>query len=254
MTVPGPTGRAPGRYAQQLALADWSEEAQERLAAARVLVIGAGPLGTVAATHLVTAGAGEVGIVDGETVASGDLQGGAVYLTPDIGQPRADVAAVKLGLLNPDVLLDPYPVPLEGANAEAIVMGAAVVVECSGSAEDRLAVNDACCAQGVPLVGGGVSGLEGFVMTVRPGESACWRCAQPQVQAAGEGALGALQGVVGSLQALAALRIAAGLDGSSAGRLIQLDGRTLEQTAVAMERQRGCAACAEVSAAPQSDD
>jgi molybdopterin/thiamine biosynthesis adenylyltransferase len=227
---------------------------QERFAAARVVVIGAGPLGGVVATHLVAAGVGQVGIVDGGTVEQADLQGSAVYLMPDIGQPRADIAAVKLGLLNPGVLIEPYPVPIEGANAEAIVMGATVVLDCSGEEETRLAVNDACCAQGIPLVVGGVSGPGGFVTAVRPGESACWRCAASLAPEDESGGIGALYGVVGSMQALAALQLAAGEEGVRTGRLVRIDGRSLEQIVVPVERQVDCAACAELSAAPQSGD
>lgn len=227
---------------------------EERLPGARALVVGAGPLGGVAATHLVAAGVGQVGIVDGGTVDQVDLHGSAVYLAPDVGQPRADIAAVKLGFLNPDVLIEPYPVPLEGANAETIVMGANVVLDCSGSAETRFALNDACCAQGVPLVVGIVSEREGTVMAVRPGESACWRCVASQVPVGDGGGNGALYGVVGSMQAFTALRIAAGEEGPPPGRLIRIDGRTLEQTGVSIERQLDCAACAQVAAAPQSGD
>ncbi len=183
-----------------------------------------------------------------------DLRGSAVYLTPDIGQPRADIAAVKLGLLNLDVLIEPYPVPIEGANAEAIVMGATVVLDCSGDEEIRLAVNYACCAQGIPLVAGGSGPLEGCFMVIVPGRSACWCCLADRAPQLAPGSVGPLDGAIGSMQALAALRIIEGSAALHPGQLVRLDAHTLEQVAGMIERQPDCAACAEVAAAPQSGD
>ncbi len=127
-----------------------------------------------------------------------------LHFTPDVGSPKAEVAAAKLGLLNPEVAVEPYPVDLDEANAEAIVLGADVVVDCTDSFEARYTVNDACCAQGIPLVEAGVVGFEGLVLSIRPGESACYRCAfaRPPPPAARRGCrdagvLGAMAGVVG---------------------------------------------------------
>ena len=148
------------RYSRQL-VAEWSGDAQERLKGARAIVIGAGALGSPVATYLAAAGVGQLGIVDGDVVELSNLHRQPLHFTPDVGQPKAEVAVAKLSLLNPEVLVEAYPVELTAPNAEAIVMGADVVVDCTDSFETRYLVNDACCAQGIPLVEAGVVGFEG---------------------------------------------------------------------------------------------
>jgi adenylyltransferase/sulfurtransferase len=164
---------------------------------------------------------------------------------------------VKLSALNPEVQVDQYPVHLEQANAEAIVMGADLVVDCSDSFETRYVVNDACCAQGVPLVEAGVLGFGGLVMSIRPGESACYRCAFPTqpVDAPScreAGVLGAMAGVVGSIQALEAIKLLAGVGDALLDAILQIDGASMAFTRVSTERVPDCAACARVPAASQS--
>jgi molybdopterin/thiamine biosynthesis adenylyltransferase len=148
-------------------------------------------------------------------------------------------------------------VRLEQANAEAIVMGADVVVDCTDSFETRYVVNDACCAQGVPLVEAGVLGFGGLVMSIRPGESACYRCAFPTqpvvtVTCRDAGVLGAMAGVVGSIQALEAIKLLAGVGDPLLDAILQIDGASMAFTRVATERLPDCPACARVPAASQS--
>jgi adenylyltransferase/sulfurtransferase len=148
---------------------------------------------------------------------------------------------------------------VDAQNAEAIVMGADVVVDCTDGFEARYAVNDACCAQRVALVEGSVLGLRGQVLSIRPGESACYRCAFPAPPPAGSvpscreaGVLGAVAGVVGSIQALEALKLLAGVGRPLLDRILELDGSSMEQTLVSTSRRGDCAACAGVPAAAQS--
>jgi len=159
---------------------------------------------------------------------------------------------VKLSALNPEVQVDQYPVTLDEANAEPIVMGASVVVDCSDSFETRYVVNDACCAQDVPLVEAGVLGFNGLVMSIRPGESACYRCAFPTqpVDAPScrdAGVLGAMAGIVGSIQALEAIKLLAGVGEPLLDTILQIDGATMAFTRVATARVPGCPACASQS-------
>ena len=157
------------RYGRQLVLPEWSGAAQERLRGASALVVGAGALGSPVLLYLVAAGVGRVGIVDSDRVELSNLHRQPLHFTPDVGRLKAENAAAKLAFLNPEVQLEPYPVRLEDANAEAIVAGADVVVDCSDSFDTRYLVNDACCAQGVALVEAGVMGFHGLVLSVRPG-------------------------------------------------------------------------------------
>ena len=197
---------------------DWGGQTQERVRGSRAIVIGAGALGSPVATYLAAAGVGTIGLVDHDEVELSNLHRQPLFFTPDVDAPKAELAAAKLGLLNPEVALEPYPVELTAQNAEAIVMGADVVVDCTDSFESRYVVNDACCAQGVALVEAAVVAFEGQVLSIRPGETACYRCvfptAPPPEARRGcreAGVLGAMAGVVGSLQALEALKLLSGV-------------------------------------------
>ena len=246
------------RYSRQLVLPEWSGAAQERLKAGSAIVVGAGALGSPVATYLAAAGVGHIGVVDSDRVELSNLHRQPLHFTPDIGIAKADNAAVKLGVLNPEVQIDPYPVELNEANAEAIVMGAGVVVDCSDTFATRYVVNDACCAQGIPLVEAGVLGFDGLVMSIRPGESACYRCAfevEPEPGAVPScreaGVLGATAGIVGSIQALEALKILTGVGEPLLDRMLQIDARGMRFTEVGTSRRDGCPACGAVGA-PQS--
>jgi len=206
------------RYSRQLVLPEWSGEAQQRLKSATAMVVGAGALGSPAATYLVAAGVGHLGIVDEDAVELSNLHRQPLHFTPDVGRQKAENAALKLGVLNPEVQVDPYPVRIDAQNAPAIVMGADVVVDCSDSFATRYVVNDACCAQRLPLVEAGVLGFDGLVLSIRPGESACYRCAFPTEPPEGSvpscreaGVLGATAGIVGSIQALEAIKLITGV-------------------------------------------
>ena len=200
------------RYSRQLVLPEWSEAAQRALGDASVLVVGAGALGSPVATYLAGAGVGRLGIVDDGDVELSNLHRQHLHFTPDLGVPKAHSAAAKLGFLNPEIVVEPYQAPFNAAMVE----GQDLVVDCTDSFEARYAINAACCAAGVPLVEGGVVGLSGLVMAIRPGETACYRCAFPHAPAgaascAEAGVLGPAAGVIGSLQALEALKLLAGL-------------------------------------------
>jgi len=245
------------RYSRQLVLPEWSGAAQERLKEASVIVVGAGALGSPVATYLAAAGVGQIGVVDEDVVELSNLARQPLHFTPDIGLPKAGNAVVKLSALNPEVQVDQYPVRLEAGNAEAIVMGATLVVDCSDSFDTRYLVNDACCAQGVALVEAGVLGFAGLVMSIRPGESACYRCAFPTqpVDAPScreAGVLGAMAGLVGTIQALEAIKLLTGAGEPLLDTILQIDGATMAFTRVATERISDCPACARVPAASQS--
>ena len=239
------------RYSRQLVMPEWSSAAQERLRAASAILVGAGALGSPAALYLAAAGVGRIGVVDPDPVELSNLHRQPLHFTPDLGVPKAQNAAVKLRALNPEVQVDPYPARLDALNGEAIVAGADVVLDCTDSFESRYAVNDACCAAGAPLVTGAVLGLTGLVLSVRPGESACYRCAFPVEPPADavpscreSGVLGAMAGVVGSIQALEALKLVAGIGRPLLDTLLQIDGATMEQTRVATARRDECPSCA----------
>jgi adenylyltransferase/sulfurtransferase len=245
------------RYSRQLVLPEWSGAAQERLREATAIVVGAGALGSPVLMYLAAAGVGHLGVVDPDAVELSNLHRQPLHFTPDLGLPKAGNAVVKLTALNPEVQVDQYPARLDETNAEAIVMGADVVVDCSDSFETRYLVNDACCAQGVALVEAGVLGFGGLVMSIRPGESACYRCAFPTQPVSAPscreaGVLGAMAGVIGSIQALEALKLLAGVGEPLTDAILQVDGSDMSFLRVSTERRPDCAACVRVPAASQS--
>jgi molybdopterin-synthase adenylyltransferase len=245
------------RYSRQLVLPEWSGEAQERLRDRSAMVIGLGALGSPVATYLVGAGVGRVGVVDHDDVELSNLPRQPLHFTSDVGSNKALSAAAKLSLLNPTVLVEPYPARLGRMNAEMMLDGADVVVDCSDSFATRYLVNEACCILGIPLVEAGVLGFDGLTMTIRPGESACYRCAFPTEpesapSCAEAGVLGPVAGIVGSIQALEALKLLSGVGEPLLDRIVQIDGRTLAHTIVTTSKLADCPVCASVPAATQS--
>jgi molybdopterin/thiamine biosynthesis adenylyltransferase len=233
------------RYSRQLVLPEWSEAAQRALAEASVLVVGAGALGSPVAAYLAGAGVGRLGIVDDGDVELSNLHRQHLHFTPDIGVPKARSAVAKLGFLNPDVVIEPY----QARFAPAMVDGQDLVVDCTDSFEARYAINAACCAAGVPLVEGGVLGLSGIVMAIRPGETACYRCAFPDPppsapSCAEAGILGPAAGVIGSLQALEAVKLLAGLPNPLTDAFLQVDLADATFLRVSVRRREHCADCA----------
>jgi molybdopterin/thiamine biosynthesis adenylyltransferase len=243
---PGLSDEEVERYSRQLVLPAWSEAAQVALREASVLVVGAGALGSPVAAYLAGAGVGRLGIVDSDAVELSNLHRQTLHFTPDLGVPKAESAAAKLRFLNPEIVVEPY----QARFAPAMVEGADLVVDCSDSFETRYEVNGACCAARVPLVEGGVMGLSGLVMAIRPGVSACYRCAFPEPPPPGAvptcaeaGVLGPAAGVIGSLQALEALKLLAGLDGALLDAFLQVDLHDHAFLRVAVSRRADCRDC-----------
>jgi molybdopterin/thiamine biosynthesis adenylyltransferase len=238
------------RYGRQLVLPEWSAAAQARLRRASVLVVGAGALGSPVAMYLAGAGVGRIGILDGDDVELSNLHRQLLHLTPDVGTPKAHSAAAKLEFLNPEILVDPYQVTLDDENAAGLIAGHDLVVDCSDTFATRYAVNTACCDARTPLVEGGVSGFSGLVMSILPHETACYRCAFPEPPPPGSvptcaeaGVLGPAAGVVGSLQALEALKLLSGLEPAVTDAFLQVDLLGPDVTRVAVARRADCPDC-----------
>jgi molybdopterin/thiamine biosynthesis adenylyltransferase len=253
--LPAPRARPPllsdaemERYSRQLVLPEWSELAQLALRDASVLVIGAGALGSPVALYLAGAGVGRLGIVDSDTVEISNLHRQQLHYTPDAGVPKVESAASKLRFLNPEIAVEPYQVRVDAANARGLVEGQDLVVDCSDSFATRYAVNAACCEAGIDLVEGGVTGWSGLVMTVRPGRSACYRCAFPEApenaqSCAEAGILGPAAGVVGSLQALEALKLLTGTAPPLTDAFLTVDLATLDVLRVSVRQRADCPDC-----------
>ena len=236
------------RYSRQLVLPEWSEAAQLALREASVLVVGAGALGSPVAAYLAGAGVGRLGIVDFDDVEVSNLHRQTLHFTPDVGVAKAESAAAKLRFLNPEVVVEPY----QARFAPAMLEGADLVVDCSDSFATRYEVNAACCAARHRRSSRAAwSASRGLVMAIRPGESACYRCAFPEPPPPGAapscaeaGVLGPAAGVIGSLQALEALKLLAGLDGALLDAFLQVDLYDHGFLRVAVSRRADCPDCA----------
>jgi molybdopterin/thiamine biosynthesis adenylyltransferase len=236
------------RYSRQLLLPEWSESAQLALRDASVLVIGAGALGSPVAMYLAGAGVGRLGIADSDVVEVSNLHRQYLHFTPDKDVHKTASAAAKLRFLNPEIVVEPYQVHVSAANAAGLVAGQDVVVDCTDSFSTRYTINAACCAEGIDLVEGGVTGWSGLVMSVRPGRSACYRCAFPQepenpASCAEAGVLGPAAGVIGSLQALEALKLLTGAADPLTDAFLTVDLATLDTLRVNVSRRPECPDC-----------
>ena len=239
------------RYSRQLVLPEWGAAAQLAVNEASVLVIGAGALGAPVALYLAGAGVGRIGILDDDAVELSNLHRQLLHFTPDVGVAKAESAAAKLRYLNPDIVVEPYQVHADAENAAALVEGQDLVVDCSDSFATRYAVNAACCAARVPLVEAGVLGMSGLVMSIKPGRTACYRCAFPvepldAPRCADAGVLGPAAGVIGSLQALEALKLLTGVAPPIADGFLQVDLATAEFLRVHASRRADCPDCGDV--------
>jgi molybdopterin-synthase adenylyltransferase len=236
------------RYSRQMLLAEVGGAGQTRLLAGRILVVGAGGLGSPAALYLAAAGVGTLGLVDADAVELSNLQRQILHGIKDLDRPKVYSGQARLGELNPDVRVQPHHVRLGRDNAAEMLARWDVVVEGSDNIATKLAVNDAAVAAGRPAVVGAVTGWDGQLLVVRPGETPCYRCvvrAEPPagavVSCQEAGILGPVAGVVGCLQAVEALKLLLGLP--VARGLVLYDGRVASLETVVASRDPACAAC-----------
>jgi len=238
------------RYARHLTLPDVGVEGQRRLKAARVLLIGAGGLGSPAAMYLAAAGVGTLGIVDHDAVDLTNLQRQILHGTATVGRRKVVSAADRLDDLNPHVHVVPLDVRLSAANAREIIRDYDIVVDGSDNFPTRYLVNDACVLEGKPLVYGSIFRFDGQVSLFHPPAGPCYRClfAEPPApesvpSCAEGGVLGVLPGIVGSLQALEAIKYVTGAGQSLLGRLLLFDALRLRFREIALRRDPECPVC-----------
>lgn len=238
------------RYSRQLLMPEIGPKGQEKLLASKVLVIGAGGLGSPAALYLGAAGVGTIGLADSDAVDLSNLQRQILHSTETLGIPKVESAAGRLRGLNPDVRVEAHQVFVDGENIDALIAPYDFILECTDSFDAKALINDACVRGGKPFCHGAVIRFYGQMMTVLPGKSACYRCAFPQVpdpekapDARKLGVLGAVPGVIGCLQALEAIKYLTGAGELLTDRLLTFDALDMEFQSVALKRRNDCAAC-----------
>jgi sulfur-carrier protein adenylyltransferase/sulfurtransferase len=238
------------RYRRHLSLPEVGEAGQARLAAARVLVLGAGGLGSPAALYLAAAGVGTLGIVDSDVVEVSNLQRQVLHRTADAGRPKTDSARDALIALNPEVKVVTFPERLSAANVLRIVTGFQVVVDGGDNFPTRYLLNDACVREGIPLVHGSVYRFEGQATTLLPGAGPCYRCLYPAPpppelapSCAEAGVLGVLPGLIGLVQANEVLKLLLGIGTPLVGRLLTFDALGTRFSELSLRRDPACPTC-----------
>ena len=236
---PGPT--APDRYAVARTAPEWGAARQARIDRAEVLVIGAGALAGPVLTYLAGAGVGRLGVVDDAVVTADDLRADALHFTPDAGVAKAHSAAVKLGFLNPDIVVEPYQVRLDVGNAEGLLAGQHLVVDCSNSEDTNAIVASAGHALGAGVVTATAGSRRGWVLSVGFPLRSCPDCVRAESRSDGSWVPGPLAGILGASAAGEALaRIGAAPAEAAGGRLIRVDASGPNLEAVPWQPRPDC--------------
>ena len=237
------------RYARHLALGEIGAAGQEKIKAARVLIVGAGGLGSPAALYLAAAGCGTLGLLDCDPLDLSNLQRQILYDTSAVGQPKALAGSERLAGLNPEIRIVPHVLELVAGNARALVAGYDVVLDGSDRLATRYLVNDACVLEARALIAAAIHRFEGQLFTYVPGAGPCYRCLFPQARdgavanCAQAGVLGVLPGVLGTLQATEALKLITGIGEPLIGRLLTYDALAMRFRELRARRDPDCPVC-----------
>ena len=239
------------RYSRHILLDEIGIEGQERILAARVLIIGAGGLGSPAALFLGSAGVGRLTLVDDDVVDLTNLQRQIAHTTDRVGSPKVDSIAQAVHAINPLVKIDTVCQRVDAAALDTLAAQADVVLDCSDNYRTRQAINAACVHHARPLVAGAAIRFDGQISVYDPrrADTPCYACLFPpeaqfeEVACSTMGVFAPLVGVVGALQATEALKLVAGVGTSLAGRLLMLDGRSMEWSSLRTARNPACPVC-----------
>ncbi|MEI7789814.1 MAG: molybdopterin-synthase adenylyltransferase MoeB [Alphaproteobacteria bacterium] len=240
------------RYARHLVLREVGGTGQARIRAAKVLMVGAGGLGSPVALYLAAAGIGRLGLVDDDAVSLSNLQRQILFRTADVGRAKVEAGAEALNALNPGVRIDCHHMRVTSANVMELIAPYDIVADGSDNFATRFLLNDACFLAGKPLVSAAVTEFEGQLATYKGYDPAlpCYRCLFPEPPPPGmapncseTGVLGAAAGVMGSLQALEVLKEAAGLGTGLSGKILIYKALSTEFHTARLAKDPGCALC-----------
>jgi molybdopterin/thiamine biosynthesis adenylyltransferase/rhodanese-related sulfurtransferase len=240
-----------GRYSRHLLIPEIGEAGQAALKAASVLVVGAGGLGSPAAMYLAAAGVGTIGIADDDAVDLSNLQRQLLHRTADIGRPKTDSARETIAGINPNVSVRTFPERLDSGNALRVLADFDVILDGTDNFPTRYLLNDACVLLGLPNVYGSVFRYEGQVSVFAPNLGGpCYRCLYPEPPPPGVvpscaegGVLGVLPGVIGTLQALAAINLLTAQTQTLIGRLLLFDGLAMSFRELTLRKDPDCPVC-----------
>jgi len=239
------------RYSRHILLEQIGIEGQEKINAARVLIIGAGGLGSPAALYLASAGVGQITLVDNDTVDLTNLQRQILHTTERVGMPKVESGKLSLQHINPEIQVTALQERTEGARLEELVQGADVVLDCCDNFVTRHAVNAACVKYAVPLVSGAAIGFDGQISVFdrRHPDAPCYACVFPpqqqfeEVLCSSMGIFAPLVGIIGTMQAAEALKVVMQIGRVLAGRLLMLDAMNMEWTRIGINKNPACPVC-----------
>jgi len=238
------------RYSRHLILPDVGIEGQQRLKAARVLIVGAGGLGSPTALYLAAAGVGTLGVVDFDVVDVSNLQRQILHGTKDVGRSKLESARARIADVNPHVRVELHDARLTSANALEIIGGYDIVVDGTDNFATRYLTNDACVLLGKPNVYGSIFRFEGQASVFGLPDGPCYRCLFPEPPPPGSvpscaegGVLGVLPGIVGTIQATETIKLILGIGDTLAGRLLLIDALSMQFRAMTLRKDPACPAC-----------
>lgn len=237
------------RYSRHILLKDVGPEGQDKLRRARVLIVGAGGLGAPAALYLAAAGVGTIGIADGDNVDLSNLGRQIIHFTADVGRPKVSSAKEKINALNPNVTVHTYNEFLEAGNARRILADYDFIIDGTDNFPVKFLINDACVMLGKPFSHGGILRFEGQTFTHLPG-TACYRCLFNAPPPAGAvptcsqaGVLGAIAGMLGTIQAAETLKYLTGVGELLTNKLLTFNAKTMDFRKITVKRQANCPIC-----------
>lgn len=243
------------RYSRQIMLPQIDMDGQHKLLAAKVLIVGAGGLGSPAAMYLAAAGVGTLTVYDDDVVDLSNLQRQIAHHTPDIGMDKVISTQQTLNKINPDVHVIAAKQRLAGEQLDFEVKNADVVLDCSDNFKTRFAINAACVRQQTPLVSGAAIRFEGQVAVFTPGQndSPCYNClyhsdGEELVNCATNGVVAPITGLVGSIQALEAMKLVMSVGETLVGKLLLIDGLTMEINTMRLRKNASCPTCGKAEA------
>ena len=239
------------RYSRHILLNEIGIEGQQRILSAHALIIGAGGLGSPAAMYLACAGVGQITVTDNDSVDLTNLQRQIAHTTATVGSPKVQSLCNTLLALNPQVRVNALPIRVDATALDTLVAAADVVLDCSDNFSTRHAVNAACVHHAKPLVSGAAIQFDGqiSVYDTRQPEAPCYACLFPpdagfeEQRCSTMGVFAPLVGIIGSMQAAEALKLLAGVGHSLGGKLLMLDGRSMEWNQIQLPRNPACPVC-----------
>lgn len=237
-------------YSRHIIIPEIGSEGQRKLKAARVLLVGAGGLGSPTAQYLAASGVGTIGIVDHDTVDVSNLQRQVLYTMQDIGRPKLDAAVARLAAMNPHITIVSHQCRIEADNAMSLLADYDIVVDGTDNFATRYLINDACVLSGKPNVYASVFRFEGMLSVFNLGDGPCYRCLYPEPPPPGfapscaeGGVFGVLPGTMGLLQAVETIKLITGIGRSMAGRLLRFDAMDMSFRELELRRDPECCIC-----------